>query len=212
MKNSGNILILTYWSYHDALIQTYTLPYVRLISKHAADQKIILLTLDKEEISQIPPEGNIEFLSLSYIPFGAKAGIKWISYLLKLRKLIADKKITTIHCWCTPAGMIGYLLSKITGCRLIIDSYEPHAEAMVENGEWKRNSAAFRILYYFEKLQTHNASYLIATTEGMKEYAAKTFGYKGLNFFTKPACVDLQLFSDLNIKKDELLDRLNLRD
>src|SRR5262245_38217110 len=34
LKNPGNILALTYWDYRDALIQTYTLPYLRMIRKH----------------------------------------------------------------------------------------------------------------------------------------------------------------------------------
>ena len=33
-NTKGNVLVLTYWSYKDALIQTYTLPYVRIIQKN----------------------------------------------------------------------------------------------------------------------------------------------------------------------------------
>ena len=36
-------------------------------------------------------------------------------------------------CWCMTAGSLGYILSKTSGKNLVIDSYEPHAEAMVEN-------------------------------------------------------------------------------
>ena len=44
-----NLLIITYWSYKDALIQAYTLPYVKLIRKNLEDhQKIYLVTLEQE--------------------------------------------------------------------------------------------------------------------------------------------------------------------
>ena len=44
-----NILIPTYWSYKDPLIQTYTLPYVRIISKYIGkEDKIYLQTLEKK--------------------------------------------------------------------------------------------------------------------------------------------------------------------
>src|SRR4030066_244618 len=107
-----NILILTYWSYQDALIQTYTLPYVRII-----------------------------------------------------RKIIQKKNF--IHAWCTPAGILGYILSKTTGVPLIIDSYEPHAEAMVENGTWGKSSWSFKLLFFFEKLQSKHAQTVISAVEKM---------------------------------------------
>ncbi len=134
----------------------------------------------------------------------------WIKTLYQLIRLIKREKIDTIHAWCTPAGMMGYLLSIFTGAKLVIDSYEPHAEAMVENGTWRKNSMAFRILYLFEKLQTKRASHLIATTEGMIDYAKLKYNHQKNNFHIKPACVDLNLFSLRNVKNSELLKSLNL--
>jgi glycosyltransferase involved in cell wall biosynthesis len=101
------------------------------------------------------------------------------------------------------------LLSKFTGAELIIDSYEPHAEAMVENGTWKKSGAAYKILFYLEKKQTQRAKALIATTEGMKQYALDRYGVKVKNFFVKPACVDLKKFS-LPEKDTSLLRQLGL--
>ena len=46
-----NILIITYWSYKDALIQTYTLPYVKVIRENLSDdQKIYLVTLEQDSL------------------------------------------------------------------------------------------------------------------------------------------------------------------
>jgi len=56
MKNK-NVLILTYWSYHDALIQTYTLPYVRIIKKYLpAKSKIFLVTLEQKKLVDVKSE------------------------------------------------------------------------------------------------------------------------------------------------------------
>ncbi len=47
-----NILVLTYWSYRDALVQTYTLPYVRLIKQQLpAQSEIYLVTLEQSQLS-----------------------------------------------------------------------------------------------------------------------------------------------------------------
>ncbi len=213
LKAHKNILIITYWDYQDALIQNYTLPYAKIISDNlSSESKIYLVTLDKlnrKKIS-ISFKNNIHNISLPYFGFGIRACFAWFKNIFKLYKLIKRENISFIHAWCTPAGMIGYILSLLSKKPLIIDSYEPHAEAMVENGEWKKNGIAFKLLFKFEKLQTHRAIFLIATTEGMKKYAEKKFNFFNDTILVKPACVDLKLFSSDNCKKQNLLNELNL--
>lgn len=206
-----NILILTYWSYNDALIQTYTLPYVKLIADTLTnDSKLFLLTLDKGQVPQFETIPKIKNISLRYKPVGITAMLMWIKTIFKLLVLIRKEKITTIHAWCTPAGMIGYILSLLSGKELIIDSFEPHAETMVENGEWKENGFAFKLLFKFEKLQAHRAKHLIAISNKMKDYAAIKYNLHKENYFIKPACVNLELFSEKNRKNPVLLKKLGL--
>ena len=258
IKETKNILILTYWSYHDALIQTYTLPYVRIIKKYLpANSKIFLVTLEQKQhnlsscqvetpgttkkIKETLKKENIYWINFKYYKFGFKAALHWIFYFLKLLLLVAGKEIKYIHAWCTPAGAIGYFLSLLTNWPLIIDSYEPHAEAMVENGNWRYDSLAYKLLFKLEKLQTKRAQYFISTTKGMQSYAYEKYGikigkfplsthlpplstpverglglphseeraYRGgeVNFYVKPACVDLNLFSQKNLKKEALVKK-----
>jgi glycosyltransferase involved in cell wall biosynthesis len=222
MKLEENILVLTQWSFKDALVQTYTLPYVAIIRKIISpERKIILVTaeqspvaLSKNECDAINNEWadrNMRVLALPYRRFGIKKIIVSAGQLFKLYRIIKKGKIKVIHAFCTPAGSLAYLLSKITGARLVIDSYEPHAEAMVENGTWKKEGLAFKFLFALEKKQTRRASALIATTEGMKQYALEKYGIRASNYFVKPACVDLEKFS-LQKKNDLLLHELNLQD
>jgi len=215
MVKPKKILVLTYWDFNDALIQTYTLPYLYIISKYIPENSTIyLLTLNKKTTDDINfSHPQIKVLQFRYIPFGLKA-IFYYSYLLfYLFIFILTQKITHIHAWCTPAGMFGYILSMVTRRPLIIDSYEPHAEAMVEVGEWKKYSLPFRLLYFFEKKMTHHAKYLIATTEKMiTEYAVNRYSFNPdkNNWFVKPACVNLELFKPDNNKRFNLRKKLNL--
>ena len=210
-----NILILTYWSYPEALVQTYTLPYVRIIKKNLPPgSSVFLLTLEKNPdalkkserdaiTTRLKAEG-IQWLPFAYRPFGWAAFLLWIGVSLKLCLLIIRKRISVIHCWCTPPGAIGYLLSVLLNRTLVLDSYEPHAEAMVENGTWTKESLAFRLLFWFEKKQTERAMWIISATEGMREYAHRKYQVDIRNFCVKPACVDLNLFSE-EIANDQQL-------
>lgn len=213
---SKNILVITYWDWQDALIQTYTLPYVKIIANILPQHsKIYLVTLNKKKTPVYFEHPKIKVLSFRYIPFGIRAILYYTYVLIQLFFFIIQKKISVIHTWCTPAGVLGYMLSKFSGKALVIDSYEPHAEAMVEVGEWKRNEWAFKILFYFEKQMTHHAKYLIATTEGMiKEYAVSRYNFHPdkNNWFVKPACVNLQLFQPNQDEREQLRTLWQLQD
>jgi len=218
-----NVVVLTYWSFKDALIQTYTLPYVRMIAEYIPKgSKVYLYTLEKPHLKLVPEEKDkfsqslakqgIIWVRLRYLPFGLMAILYWTLMILKLTLTIFSHRISVIHCWCTPAGAIGYILSVLTGRKLIIDSYEPHAETMVENGTWEQNSFAYKLLFRLEILQTRRASYLVAATTQMRAYAQEKYQVDVLNYYVKPACVDLELFSKKNLKNQELVKKLGLKD
>jgi glycosyltransferase involved in cell wall biosynthesis len=199
-----NILVLTYWSFNSALIQTYTLPYVYQIQKNISpDSRIFLLTLSENSgknsaISKEQEEEllsrNINVINYNYERFGLLMTLRFSRIIPYLLFLIFRQRITILHSWCTPGGAIGYLLSIFSGRPLILDSFEPHAESMVETGTWKKKSFPFRILFTLEKLQLKRAKEVILTTPGMVEYSERAYHVKLKNYFVKPACVDLDHF------------------
>lgn len=222
MKLHGNLLILTQWSYKDALVQTYTLPYVDIIRRTLpAGKRIFLVTSEQEKIRLSPQElqavnkewekRNMQLIAQPYSRFGIRKLFSSAGHLLDLFKLIRKQRIEVIHSFCTPAGSIGYLLSVLTGKVLVADSYEPHATAMVETGAWKKSGLAFRILFALEKRLTKRAAYIIATTKGMKEYSKENYGVELKDFFIKPACINFEHFYPRE-KDPALMKELGLED
>jgi len=218
VNQTTNILVITYWSLPDALVQTYTLPYLKIIQKQLRPgSSITLFTLEKDPrlirdrsawADALEVEG-IRWVPQRYYAFGLSTLLQLPLTLVSLWSLVRKEKISSIHCWATPAGAIGYLLSQVLRTSLIIDSYEPHAEAMVENGTWRRNGIAFRLLFWLEKLQTRRARFLIAANAGMHQYAIDKYGVKLENLLVKPACVDLKQF-DPSTRDDALRLELGL--
>jgi glycosyltransferase involved in cell wall biosynthesis len=204
-----NILVITYWDFKDALIQTYTLPYLKIIENIISENsKIFLFTLDEIERKNKTVSLKITNISKQYYKFGLKSTLKWIKNFVYLYKLIKKEKIEYIHCWCTPAGVAGYILCKLTGVKLVLDSFEPHAESMVETKTWQKNSVRFKLLMRYEKLQLKLASHVICATEGMIAYSQKKYNIIKEHYFIKPACVDFSKFE--GSKKDfTLIDGIN---
>src|SRR6187431_588550 len=96
MKTAGNILVFTQWSFKDALVQTYTLPYIDIIREIISpERKIILVTaeqphmaLGKDEADQINKDWekrNMLLLPEPYKRFGLK---KILSSARNLSRLI----------------------------------------------------------------------------------------------------------------------------
>lgn len=218
-----NTLVITYWSFTEAHIQANAIPSIRIMRKYVDPKsRFFLITLektlfriDKKEQLEIRKElakENIYWLPFKYYKFGLMAVLQWLVIFLRLIFLIVKEKISILHCWCTPAGASGYILSLITGRKLVIDSYEPHAEAMVENGTWKRRGIAYFLLFWFEKKQTQRAQVTIGATSGMYQYAVEKYGVAPRVFYTKPACVDLFLFSESKLKNDDLVKHFEFKD
>lgn len=217
-----NVLVITYWSFNDPLVQTYTLPYVRLIRKHLPPgSRIYLFCLtqpgfrnsndDESAIEKLGKEENIHVVAEEYAPFGTKMMLRMPFLLIKLRRLCKANAVKYIHAWCTPGGTIGYMLSKLTGIPLVLDSFEPHAEVMTEGGTWKKNGLAFRLLFYFERKQAERAQAVIGLTQSMRQYAREKYGLELKRYFVKPACVDFEEFDhqkpvDLELKKQLRLE------
>lgn len=189
------ILVLTYWDRNDPLVINYTLPYLRIIREESRGTAIHLVTLDRAGSVPLPAPEGIVHHALRYRKFGLGAMAAFPFMVFSLCRLVWVHKITRLHAWCMPAGMLGYLVSVLTGRPLVVDSYEPHAEAMVENGTWRRSGIAFRTLFLFEKLLTRRAVAAVATTAGMREYALARYGRVPPLFLVKPACVDVERFA-----------------
>lgn len=208
-----NVLVVTYWSYKDALIQSYTLPYVKIITSQQAVDKLYLLTIehpfhkmsDEEwgnETERLKSDG-IHLIRFNYDYFGLKMMLRFLRIIPKLYRLIKKENIQSIHCWCMTAGGLGYILAKLTKRPLVIDSYEPHAESMVENGTWTRASLKFKLLSWLERKQSQHAQTVIALTQEMRKYAKEKYNTTFKHYFVKPALVDLDAFqwSPSNYKK-----------
>jgi len=216
----NNILVLTSWSFKEGLIQSYTLPYLRMISEHLkADERLFLVTFEKENMSNTPEEESaaraslktdkIEWVKYNYNRPSISSIFNSYGFIKEFLKLIKKENISLIHSFCTPISSLGYIISCLSGKKLILDSFEPHAAAMVENGTWNAKDMRHRALSFFEKRQVRRASKVIATATGMMDYAQKQYGYKipKTDFFVKPACVNLDQFSLLSLAEKQQIKK-----
>jgi glycosyltransferase involved in cell wall biosynthesis len=81
----------------------------------------------------------------------------------------------------------------------------------LEAGVWKKNSLAFKMLFYLEKKQARKADVLIACVASMKDYIKEKYKTSPKEFYWKPVAVDFDLFSEKKKKNTALLKELDLQ-
>lgn len=223
MSKRKNILVITYWDFSEAHIQANVLPNLKILSRFTDPGAFIFLFcfnkkhLGKEDVIRIENELSpfrIKLIFFDYSHFGIKMVIRYVWLIPYLCFKVFSAGIGTVYAWCTTAGAIGYLVSILTRRPLILESYEPHAEAMVENGYWTNRHPAYRILSYFEKKQAQRARYIIAANSRMREYVRSRYKYEipPEIFFSKPACVDMDFFYPEETERTNIRKSLNFSD
>jgi len=196
------------------------LPYLKIIHNISPHSTLYLLTQEnerwsierKKELQQELSAYNIVVIPQQYHRFGFKKLIFSVVQFLELYWIVLSKKVSHIHAFCTPAGATGYILSLLSGRKLVIDSYEPHAESMIETQTWSKESGAFKLLWWLEKKQTSRADYCIAAAKGMEEYAKRKYGITLDHFGVRPACVDLDRFLFDKSQRDKIRKQLGWED
>ncbi len=190
-------------------MQTYTLPYVRIIQKITSCYPYLVTINNGLNNIRVSKKGEI--ISVE-IPSGKRfLFLGWLLNILTLRRIINKKKIKVVHPWCTTAGAVGTILKIFNKhLKLHIDSFEPHAEAMVENKTWKKNGLKYKVLFHFEKMEAMAADFLIFAAPGMEKYIREKYKTSVTNYAVKPACIDLEVFSEKFIKNVDLLKKYNL--
>jgi hypothetical protein len=204
--SARGVLIITFWPYKDALVKAYVLPNIKEIRRVIGiSPPIVLVTLERENLANetilISEDSKVLNYKIRYRRFGFRAVFTWCYEIFKLFLFCRRAEISVVHAWCTPAGSVGYLLSLLLGVPLILDSYEPHADAMLECGVWRKWGLAFNVLFLFEKRQTLRATHIIAASENMLCYSKTRYAFCGDSFFVKPASVDLKKFNICTDKK-----------
>ena len=203
MKPSS-ILFITSWSADDPLLQSYALPYIKMIRELTGrDTRMLLLTWDRAEQSESFDvqrwKGQLQDLgvchwTIPYRRFGWRAAAGYVGSVLRLALLARKERIEVLHPFAPAASAMAAMLRLMRKSGLVVDSWEPHADAMVETGTWTKASAAYRILSAAERWVAHHADVLLAASPAMEDFARSKWGEIRGRILVRPACVDLDAF------------------
>ena len=212
-----NHLVLIYNSYGDPLYQNLVHQYILeqsrlnpmfefdLITfeqkKYALDEEAI--ELEKAHLSQF----GIRWSPLTYHSGNFMLVKKLWDFGSALGRSIAirwRRKPSMIIAFANTSAAICVILSRLLRVPMMVYSYEPHSEFLVEFGIWKRGGLRHQILRRLEWAAARRSKFILTGTRHMVQYLTRK---TKAELIWAPSAVDPEVFQHLPEARSELRER-----
>lgn len=117
-----------------------------------------------------------------------------------------------VICRGAPAGIFGHLLHRHFKVPYVVESFEPHADYMVQSGTWHPLGIKCLIQRVWERMVMRSAHALITVSQGYADYLASRHGVFRERLMTVPCGVDLTTFRPAPDARATLRARLGIGD
>lgn len=209
-----NILFLGYWAVNDGLSESTIKPHIETLSSFKEIDRIFYVSIERTTKStkcswDIPKMEHIPYYSKK-LPFLLDKIIDFTVLPFQLSQLCKKKNIKKIICRSSIAGAIGYLIKKRTDIPFYVESFEPHADYMLESGVWHNWDPRYLIQKYFEKKQMLTASGIMPVSDYYKKHLEEDRIIK-CSIETIPCSVNLDSFKFSNTARNNIKQKLDIK-
>ena len=209
------LLYLCYWGIDEGLTQATVFPQLRILAEMEHIHKIILSTIERDRklVEYSGPQHN----KISFHPLyskGLKPGVlnKIVDFVVfpqTLHKLVKAHGIDFILSRGTPAGSLAWKVFHKTGIPFGVESFEPHADYMLESGVWKKNGLKYRTQKKWEEKQKQDAQVVITVSHNYREQLLEE-GLPADKVHTIPCTVDTDSFAFDARERVAIRERLHI--
>ncbi|UXP32946.1 hypothetical protein N6H18_03120 [Reichenbachiella agarivorans] len=222
MKQPIPILVFIYNSYRDPLFQNLLLRYIKTLSENGC-YRFDLITFEQPEYALTAEETQqekkeLEDYNIYWHPrkfhtgrfLLIKKAIDVITTFFLVFSIKLKYKTQYIFAFANVAAAISVIFTRLLNLKLVIYSYEPHSDFMVELGLWQKSSWNYLILNSLEKMAARHASDIMTGTIHMVE-KLKAEGIKA-KVYRAPTAVDSGTFYFKPEARYELRKSLDVHD
>jgi glycosyltransferase involved in cell wall biosynthesis len=205
---SMSTLYLCYFGLREPLVQTQVLPYLRQLS--AAGIKIYLLTFEPrmgeswsdEDVTSHQEQLEAEGISWFCLPYHKRPSVPATLYDVVAgaryaAKLVRGHQIDVVHARGHVPAMMGALVKRWTGARLLFDIRGFMPEEYVDAGLWPAGGIVYRAVKATERWLLSSADAFVVLTERAREilFAGSTdTDALGRPIEVIPCCMDAKRF------------------
>lgn len=194
------ILYIGYWGANEGLSQSTINPHLEILLQFADVSKVTYVSIERKVQSsyKLPYSEKLIHFPLRGDLYSTRLWNKFREFILFPKKLIAKSKIEMydlIICRSSLAGVLGLKISEVTKIPFVVESFEPHADYMVEAGIWKRYGISALLQYRWEIKEKHKALAIITVSENYKNKLILEESIDASKIFVNPCAVDQEYFA-----------------
>ncbi|MCB9194907.1 MAG: glycosyltransferase [Flavobacteriales bacterium] len=213
-----NVLYLAYWGVEDGLTVSVIFPHLKLIEQNSQVNKIIFVTIERDEVSGQLGKDNFETNKIIHVGLRSRnispnVLNKFNDFFLFPKKLRRIVKLYKIDLAITH-GMVSGSLLHLVCPKLKIPYYvfsEPHSAYMLESGVWSKRDPRYIFQRKWEHEQIHTASGLFSVTKNYINVLSKSYDKDIISKVRLAAnAVDLNLFKFDNVQRENVRKSLGI--
>ncbi|UOQ67222.1 glycosyltransferase [Hymenobacter volaticus] len=196
------ILFIGFWGISDPLTTSTTMPNLQILQGISTVETIVLATVErdeKEDIQFTPSFTNHKIvfrplISRTKQPLLLNKIDDFVRLPRELAALVRQYDVDTIIGRGAMAGALAYQTSKRTGVRFFVESFEPHADYMLDSGVWKAYDPRYLFQRRWEEKEKKLAKGLMPVAENYRRKLIEE-GVPADRIMTVSCFVDLQKFA-----------------
>jgi glycosyltransferase involved in cell wall biosynthesis len=198
------ILFLSYWGLEDPLTVSTVLPHIQVLQERADVEHVLLVTIERGAAALQPPAFRPSFAAgkVTFVPLCSPPGRNllvtktddFLRFPRTLAHLVQQHRIELIVGRGAPAGALAYLVWQKTKTPFVVESFEPHADYMLESGVWQRYDPRYLFQRYWEGKQKQLARGLMPVAENYRQQLIQE-GVAAQQIVTVPCSVNLGAFA-----------------
>lgn len=198
------VLYISYWGLNDGLTQSSVLPHIRILSQMHEVSKIYFVTIERGAERMGSPELGPQVVHMVLrskrlpVNFLEKVNDFWF-FPRTLKAWISRYSIDLMVCRSSPAGALGAIINRRTGIPFIVESFEPHAEYMLDAKVWSRWGLKYFFQSRWEQRIVQKATGIITVS---RHYKDKLKLDRSASIETFPCAVNVGQFEfDMGLRK-----------
>ncbi|MBD2721802.1 glycosyltransferase [Hymenobacter armeniacus] len=198
------ILFLSYWGLNDGLTSSTVFPHLRLLQERENVSAIRLVTVERGADAQAELTFDPGFApaKITFEPLRSRPGRNVILNKIEdftrfpgeLVRQVKEFKPDFILARGAPAGALAYLVWQKTKMPFYVESFEPHADYMLESGVWRAYDPRYLFQRHWEKRQKQLALGLMPVAENYRQQLIKE-GVRAERIVTVPCSVNAEAFA-----------------
>lgn len=204
-----NLMYIGYWGAEDTLTASTIVPHLKVLSSFDCVRQVVFCSVERggpvkefsmPKIRHVPlystTRGNVVLTKIS----------DYFSLYTSLKRICKEQAIDLVICRSAMAGAFGHRLAKAFNVPYIVESFEPHADYMVESDVWRWYDIRTIVERHHEARQKKSAACLFPVSRHYREKLILE-GIKDERLHVLPCTVDVEKFKFSEKKRMTIRNR-----